>query len=107
MPRQTKPLTMAQFKDQMVEMTGLPKRVVSDFFRCQAELASQQLAKRGIGAVTLPDIGVKLQLKTKKATRAREGRNPATGETIMIAAKPRRKVIKASVLKKLKDKVLG
>ena len=107
MPKQTKPLTQAQFKERMIEETGMSKRDVNRFFEIQADLCAEQLSKRGIGVVTIPDVGVKLVLKIKPATKAREGRNPATGETIMIAAKPKRKVIKATILKKLKDRVLG
>lgn len=36
------------------------------------------------------------------ATKERMGRNPATGEAIMVAAKPQCEVIKATVLKSLK-----
>nr|MDQ3565534.1 HU family DNA-binding protein [Pseudomonadota bacterium] len=35
--------------------------------------------------------------------KARKGRNPLTGEDIMIKAKPARKVIRALPLKALKD----
>jgi DNA-binding protein HU-beta len=44
--------------------------------------------------------------KTKPATKAREGRNPMTGETIKIAAKPKRDVIKVRPLKALKEVIL-
>jgi nucleoid DNA-binding protein len=40
---------------------------------------------------------------TRPATKARPGRNPATGETIMIKAKPARTVVKALALKSLKE----
>jgi nucleoid DNA-binding protein len=41
----------------------------------------------------------------KPATKKRLGRNPATGEQIMIAAKPARTVVKVSALKALKEAV--
>lgn len=107
MAKQTKPLTQAQFKEQMIEMTGMTKKEVNRFFECQADLVAQQLSKKNIGSATIPDLGVKVQLKVKPATKAREGRNPATGESMMIPAKPKRTVIKASIMKKLKDRVFG
>lgn len=107
MAKQEKPLTQAQFKEQMIEDTGLTKREVNRFYEAQADLIASQLSKRGIGIVTIPDVGVKLVLKIKPATKARKGRNPATGEEMTIKAKPKTKVIKATILKKLKDRVLG
>jgi hypothetical protein len=43
--------------------------------------------------------------REKTATLARPGRNPITGETITIAAKPKRTVVKAQALKALKEMV--
>lgn len=48
-------------------------------------------------------MGVKLNRKTKPATKKRMGRNPATGEAMEIAAKPKRDVVKAIPLKALKE----
>ena len=107
MAKQTKPLTQAQFKERMIDETGLTKKEVNRFFECQADLVAEQLSQKSIGSATIPDLGVKVQLKIKPASKQREGRNPATGETIMIAAKPKRKVIKATIMKKLKDRVFG
>ena len=41
----------------------------------------------------------------KKATPARQGRNPLTGEPITVKAKPARKVVKCRPLKGLKEMV--
>ena len=60
------------------------------------------LAERDLmrsGEFVLPDM-VKLVVQKRKA---RMGRNPATGEAIKIPAKT---VVKARVVKKLKDAVL-
>jgi len=107
MSKQTKVLTQAQVKEQMIERTGLTKKEVNKFYKAQAEIAAEQLKKKGINAIPIPDLGVKLVLKRKPATKAREGRNPATGEKMMIPAKPARNVVKAVILKKLKEIVLG
>lgn len=106
MAKQTKPLTQAQVMEEMIERTGLSKSEVRKFFRAQAELAVQQLKRKGINAIPIPELGVKLVLKRKPATKARMGRNPATGEEMMIKAKPACNVVKATILKKLKDQVL-
>jgi nucleoid DNA-binding protein len=42
-------------------------------------------------------------VQSKRATKARPGRNPFTGEEIMIAAKPARRVVRVRPLKALKD----
>ena len=41
----------------------------------------------------------------KKATPARQGKNPRTGEPMTIPAKPKRTVVKALALKGLKEMV--
>jgi len=51
--------------------------------------------------VTIPNLGIKLEMVQRKATPARKGRNPATGEIIVIP--PKHRVVKARVLQPLKD----
>ena len=73
-------------------------------------------AKRAIGAledVILEEIGnaqkvrigglVQLTVRVKPATKARKGRNPATGEEITISAKPASVDIRARPLAKAKE----
>jgi nucleoid DNA-binding protein len=48
---------------------------------------------------------VEIKRVTKPATKARQGRNPATGEPMMIKAKPARTVVRAQPLKALKEMV--
>ncbi len=73
-------------------------------------------AKRAIGAledIILEEIGnaqkvrigglVQLTVRVKPATKARKGRNPATGEEITIAAKPASVDIRARPLAKAKE----
>ncbi|MDX1682349.1 MAG: HU family DNA-binding protein [Phycisphaeraceae bacterium] len=52
----------------------------------------------------LPGL-LKIEVVTRKATKARKGRNPHTGEEITIPAKPAREAVKVKPLKKLKDMV--
>ncbi len=68
-----------------------------EFFDELSVLAEKELKRSG--EFVLPDM-VKLVVQKRKA---RMGRNPATGEAIKIPAKT---VVKARVVKKLKDAVL-
>ncbi|MCI0440872.1 MAG: HU family DNA-binding protein, partial [Chloroflexi bacterium] len=51
----------------------------------------------------VPELAVKLRRVEKPATQVRKGRNPLTGEEIMIKTKPARKIIPALPLKALKE----
>jgi len=64
------------------------------------EFIAQLAYKNAKNTFTLPGLG-KLVLVNRKA---RVGRNPATGETIQIAA---RRVVKFRVAKAAKDAILG
>ena len=46
---------------------------------------------------------MKIQVKSKPATKARKGRNPFTGEEMMFKAKPASRVVKIQPLKRLKE----
>ncbi len=83
----------AHFADR-VEMKRAQAR---EFFDELSRLAEKELKRSG--EFVLPDM-VKLVVQKRKA---RMGRNPATGEAIKIPAKT---VVKARVVKKLKDAVL-
>ncbi|HEX8201034.1 MAG TPA: HU family DNA-binding protein, partial [Isosphaeraceae bacterium] len=48
---------------------------------------------------------VKLKVVPKPATKARPGRNPFTGESITIKARPARNVVRALPMKALKELV--
>ena len=65
------------------------------------------MQKRGSGEFTIPETAVKVRRVTKPATKKRLGRNPATGEQILIAAKPARTVVKVSAFRALKQSVNG
>jgi nucleoid DNA-binding protein len=63
------------------------------------------MQRRGSGEITIPDTGIKVRRVMKPRTKARMGRNPATGEAIKIPAKPAKTVVKVTALKALKDKI--
>lgn len=102
--KQDGPLTKAQSIELLAEEMQLSKKEVVRLFTELNELMIGQLKKEG--TFTIPGLGLKVALIKKPKTKARKGRNPATGEEITIAAKPARKVVKARVMKALKDAVL-
>jgi nucleoid DNA-binding protein len=106
-PLQLKAITQKQTKVQILksiaEETGLTLSQVKNVFAAAGHIAKCHLIKRGSGEFAVPEMAIKVVRKTKPATKARQGRNPMTGETITIAAKPKRDVIKIRPLKTLKE----
>jgi len=102
-----RPMTKSAVYQTLAEQTQLPRKKVAEVFDALAELIRHQIGKKGPGVFTLPAGLVKIKRAEKKATPAREGRNPQTGATIMIAAKPKRTVVRALALKNLKQMVVG
>jgi len=95
--------TQTQVITTIAEETGLAKKEVKAVLESLGELTFRHIMKRGSGEFKIPYVGVKVNRKTKPATKKRMGRNPATGEEITIAAKPKREVVKAMPLKAIKD----
>jgi DNA-binding protein HU-beta len=83
----------AHFADKF----DLKRTVVRDMFEELMHLSEKELKRAN--EFVLPGM-CKLVVQRRKA---REGRNPATGETIKIPAKT---VVKARIAKQLKDAVL-
>jgi DNA-binding protein HU-beta len=81
----------------LAEATGLSKKETVSFLDKLAEFVYKEVKKSG--ECIVPGFG-----KLVKAHRkAREGRNPATGETIKIPAKT---VVKFRLAKVVKDTIL-
>jgi len=89
-------MTKTQTVAALAEKTGLTKAQVNDFLEALANLGYTE-ARNGF---TIPGIG-KLVLVDRKE---RMGRNPATGESILIPAKT---VVKFRVAKVCKESVLN
>ena len=68
-------------------------------------LIERHIKKLSPGQFSLPGL-MKIEVKSKPATKARKGINPFTGEETIFKAKPARKVVKIRPLKKVKDMVL-
>lgn len=99
-----KPATKSAVYQEMATRTGLTKKQVAHFFDQLSEYIQDEIGKKGPGVFTLPNL-LKIKKVEKPATKARMGRNPQTGEPMMIKAKPKRTVVKALALKGLKEMV--
>ncbi|MCS7044971.1 MAG: HU family DNA-binding protein [Gemmataceae bacterium] len=89
---------------ELANSTGLTKKQIGTVFDALTNFIHAQVGKKGPGVMTLPGL-LKIKRVEKPATKAREGRNPQTGETMIIPAKPKRTVVKATCLKALKEMV--
>jgi len=92
----SKALTKSQIAGAIAEKAEISKKQATAILEIIAALAY----KNAKNSFTLPGLG-KLVLVHRKA---RQGRNPATGEVIQIKAK---KVVKFRVAKAAKDAILG
>jgi DNA-binding protein HU-beta len=91
-----KALSKSQIASSLAETVGLTKKQAVQTLEALVTLAY----KNAKNSFTIPGLG-KIVLVNRKA---RMGRNPATGETIKIAAK---RVVKFRVAKAAKDAILG
>lgn len=96
------PMTKAAIMEEIVTNTGLTKKQVTSVFDELEILIERHIKKRSAGKFSLPGL-MKIEVKKKKASKARKGFNPFTQEEIMIAAKPARRVVKIQPLKKMKE----
>ena len=94
--------TKSEVFGEISTKTDLPKRQVSEVFDELSVVIGKSLKKNGV--FTMPGI-CKMTVKKKPATKARWGRNPFTGEEIMIKAKPASKAVRIRPLKNLKEMV--
>ncbi len=90
-------MTKAQLVTALAEKTDLSKKEVQNFFDTLTDMAYSEVKKNG--EFVVPGFGKLVKAKRK----AREGRNPATGESIKIPAKT---VVKFRLSKAAKDAVL-
>lgn len=91
-----KPLTKSQIIDHLAQKTGLTKKVTNQFITEFVNLAYKEAKKQFV----IPGLGKLVVVNRKKRT----GRNPQTGETMVI---PARKALKFRIAKQAKDAVLG
>lgn len=90
-------LTKSQLLTVLAEKTEMSKKDVANFLEVMVELAYVEVKSNG--EFIIPGIGKMVKMNRK----ARQGRNPATGETIQIPAKT---VVKFRLAKAAKEAVL-
>ncbi len=90
-------MTKTQMVASLAEATNMSKKEVVTFLEGMTELVYKEVKKNG--ECIVPGFGKLVKAKRK----AREGRNPATGETIKIPAKT---VVKFRLAKAAKDAIL-
>ncbi|MCK9424592.1 MAG: HU family DNA-binding protein [Ignavibacteriaceae bacterium] len=93
---ETKSLTKSQVLDHLSKKTGTTKKLAGQFLDELVALSYKEAKKQFV----LPGLG-KLVVAARKK---RMGRNPQTGESIVI---PARKVLKFKIAKQAKDAVFG
>jgi DNA-binding protein HU-beta len=93
-------MTQTQFADAVAERAGMTRAEAK-----RALTALEEVVLEEIGNAEKVKIGslVQLTVRVKPATKARQGRNPATGEEITIAAKPAAVDVRARALAKTKQ----
>lgn len=90
-------MTKSQMITALAEASELSKKQVTSLMEIMADVVYKEVKKGG--ECIVPGFGKLVKVKRK----AREGRNPATGETIKIPAKT---VVKFRLAKAVKDAVL-
>jgi DNA-binding protein HU-beta len=90
-------MTQTQLTRSIAEACELPTKTAKMLLTSLSEIAVHEVKKNGVFVV--PGIGRLVKVDRK----ARMGRNPATGESIKIAAK---KVVKFRIAKSAKDAIV-
>jgi nucleoid DNA-binding protein len=92
-------LTQTQLADEVAQRAGISRTEAKNVLTALEEVVLDE-----IGNAEKVKIGnlVQLTVRLKPATKARQGRNPATGEEITIAAKPASVDVRARPLAKTK-----
>lgn len=98
-------MSKATMLSHIAEETGLTRGQVGAVMDELEVLILRHIKKRSAGEFTLPGL-MKIRSAKRPATKARMGRNPATGEQIEIPARPAATVVRVKPLKRLNDMVL-
>ena len=97
-------MTKTAILAEIAQNTSLTKAQVSAVLDELETLIERHIKKRAVGEFTLPGL-MKIKSVKRPATKKRMGRNPATGEEIVIGPKPASIRVRVSALKRLKEMV--
>ena len=97
-------MTKTAILNEIAETTSLTRAQVGSVLEELESVIERHIRKRAAGEFTLPGL-LKIKAAKRPATKKRMGRNPATGEEIVISAKPATTRVRVTALKKLKDMI--
>ncbi len=97
-------MTKTAILSAIADETELSKKQVDAVLEELESLIERHIRKGGAGEFTLPGL-LKVRAVKRPATKKRMGRNPATGEEIVIGPKPASIRVRATALKRLKEMV--
>jgi nucleoid DNA-binding protein len=97
-------LTKTGILNHLAEKTDLNRKQIGAVLEELETLIERHIRKNAAGEFTLPGL-LKIRSVRRPATKKRMGRNPATGEEIMIGPKPASIRVRVTALKRLKDMV--
>jgi nucleoid DNA-binding protein len=103
-PAITAKMTKTAILNELAERTDLSRKQVDSVLTELEVLIERHIKKKGVGEFTLPGL-LKIRAVKRPASKKRTGRNPATGEEIVIPAKPASIRVRAVALKRLKEMV--
>ena len=98
-------MTKTAILNEIATNTNLTRTQVSAVMDELESVIERHIRKRSVSEFTLPGL-LKIKAAKRPATKKRMGRNPATGEEIVMAAKPATTRVRVTALKKLKDMIL-
>lgn len=99
-PAGSKGRSRSETLNSIAGATGLGRKQVASVMDSITEILKADLGKKGPGVFKLNGL-LKFTVVNKPATKARMGKNPFTGEEIMIKAKPASRKVKVRALKTL------
>jgi nucleoid DNA-binding protein len=100
----TQKMTKTGILTEISERTELSRKQVDAVLSELENLIERHIKKRSVGEFTLPGL-LKVRSVKRPATKKRMGRNPATGQEIVIPAKPATTRVRVTPLKRLKEMV--
>ena len=98
-------MTKTAILNEIATNTNLSRGQVNSVMDELESVIERHIRKRSVGEFTLPGL-LKIKAAKRPATKKRMGRNPATGEEIVIPAKPATTRVRVTALKKLKDMIV-
>jgi nucleoid DNA-binding protein len=97
-------MTKTGILNEIADSTELSRKQVDAVLGELENLIERHIKKRAVGEFTLPGL-LKVRAVKRPATKKRMGRNPATGQEIVIPAKPATTRVRVTPLKRLKEMV--